>query len=97
MEVLTGIAGVVITPLLSYIIWLLKETQRKDNLNDKAIKCLLRVEMKRLRDEYVGKQYVTRDEYLDFNEIYKVYVDKKGNGLGTKLHADVEKLDVKES
>ena len=46
--------------------------------------------------QYIERGWVTRDEYESMLELYKPYVKLGGNGSGTKIMKEVEKLPIRE-
>lgn len=96
MEILVSWGAVIlsaITALISANIQ--KKINRKSN-TDQALMVLLRGELKRNHDEYIKERSISRDEYSDYASMYEIYHNMGGNGLGTKLYEDVNKLDIKE-
>lgn len=45
---------------------------------------------------YIERGWVTRDEYESMLELYKPYVKLGGNGSGTKIMKEIEKLPIRE-
>lgn len=45
--------------------------------------------------QYIDRGWVTQDEYETLCELYKPYVKLGGNGSGTKIMKEVEKLPIK--
>ena len=46
--------------------------------------------------QYIERGWITRDEYETLQELYKPYIKLGGNGSGTKIMHDVEKLPMKD-
>lgn len=46
--------------------------------------------------QYIERGWITRDEYETLQELYKPYVKLGGNGSGTKIMHDVEKLPMRD-
>lgn len=46
--------------------------------------------------QYIDRGYITRDEYETLQELYKPYKKLGGNGSGTKIMQEIEKLPLKE-
>lgn len=46
--------------------------------------------------QYIERGWITRDEYESMLELYKPYVKLGGNGSGTKIMHDLEKLPMHE-
>lgn len=47
--------------------------------------------------QYIDRGYITRDEYDTLQELYKPYKKLGGNGSGTKIMNEIEKLPLKEA
>ena len=45
---------------------------------------------------YIERGWITRDEYDTMQELYKPYVKLGGNGSGTKIMKELEKLPIRE-
>jgi len=45
--------------------------------------------------QYIERGWITQDEYDTLCELYKPYVTLGGNGSGTKIMKEVEKLPIK--
>lgn len=46
--------------------------------------------------QYIGRGWITRDEYETLQELYKPYIKLGGNGSGTKIMNEIERLPIKE-
>lgn len=46
--------------------------------------------------QYIERGWITRDEYDTMQELYKPYVKLGGNGSGTKIMKELEKLPIRE-
>lgn len=47
--------------------------------------------------QYIDRGYITRDEYETLQGLYKSYKKLGGNGSGTKIMQEIEKLPLKEA
>ena len=54
-QILVAILTVVVTPLMGYIVWLLKEQKKDRTAQEKGIMLLLRVQLIEYHDKYVKK------------------------------------------
>lgn len=45
---------------------------------------------------YIERGWITRDEYETMQELYKPYVKLGGNGSGTKIMNEIEKLPIRD-
>lgn len=46
---------------------------------------------------YIERGWITRDEYETMQELYKPYVKLGGNGSGTKIMNEIEKLPIRDN
>ena len=46
--------------------------------------------------QYIERGWITKDEYDTLQDLYKPYKKLGGNGSGTKIMNEVEKLPLKE-
>lgn len=46
--------------------------------------------------QYIDRGWITKDEYDTMQDLYKPYKKLGGNGSGTKIMAEIEKLPLKE-
>lgn len=47
--------------------------------------------------QYIERGWLTKDEYETMQDLYKPYVKLGGNGSGTKIMKEIEKLPIRES
>lgn len=46
--------------------------------------------------QYIERGWITRDEYETMQGLYKPYIKLGGNGSGTKIMNEIERLPIKE-
>ena len=46
--------------------------------------------------QYIERGWITRDEYETMQDLYKPYVKLGGNGSGTKIMKELEKLPIRD-
>ena len=46
--------------------------------------------------QFLERGWITKDEYDTMQELYKPYVKLGGNGSGTKIMKEIEKLPIRE-
>lgn len=54
---------------------------------------LMRRELRELHDQHMEAGKISPEALGDFNEIYEIYHELGGNGIGTVWKNDVEKLE----
>lgn len=46
--------------------------------------------------QYIERGWITRDEYETLQDLYKPYVKLGGNGSGTRIMHEIEKLPIRD-
>ena len=46
--------------------------------------------------QYIERGWITRDEYETMQDLYKPYIKLGGNGSGTKIMKELEKLPIRD-
>lgn len=85
---------IVLTSILGYVVWLLKEQKKERDANSKGTMLLLRVQLIEYHDKYVELKEIPADVYEHFNEMYEAYKDLGGNGMVTKMHSEIQELHL---
>ena len=86
---------IVLTSLLGYVVWLLKEQKRERNANAKGTILLLRVQLIEYHDKYMKLKEIPSYAYDNFVEMYEAYHDLGGNGMVTKMYNEIKELHLK--
>lgn len=95
MEIVANIAIAVITPLLGYIVWLLKNQKKDRDANSQGTMMLLRVQLIEYHDKYMKLGEIPSYAYENFCEMYNAYHALGGNGMVTKMKREIEELHLK--
>ena len=95
-QVLVAILTVVVTPLMGYIVWLLKEQKKDRSAQEKGIMLLLRVQLIEYHDKYMRKGKIPTYAYDNFEDIYECYHELGGNSMADKMHAEINKLNLQQ-
>lgn len=82
----------------------MKEKQEKEKeINDarneaqaEGTMLMLRYMMQRYHTEYMLQEFVTTEQYRNFEEIYNVYHSLKGNGTATKWFDEIKELEIRD-
>ena len=85
---------IVLTSVLGYVVWLLKEQKRERDANSKGTMLLLRVQLIEYHDKYVELGEIPSYAYENFNEMYEAYHNLGGNGMVTKMHNEIQELHL---
>lgn len=95
MEIVANIAIAVITPILGYIVWLLKNQKKDRDANSQGTMMLLRVQLIEYHDKYMKLGEIPSYAYENFCEMYNAYHALGGNGMVTKMKREIEELHLK--
>lgn len=95
MGIVANIAIAVITPLLGYIVWLLKNQKKDRDANSQGTMMLLRVQLIEYHDKYMKLGEIPSYAYENFCEMYSAYHALGGNGMVTKMKQEIEELHLK--
>ena len=85
---------IVLTSVLGYVVWLLKEQKKERDANSKGTMLLLRVQLIEYHDKYVELGEIPSYAYENFNEMYEAYHNLGGNGMVTKMHNEIQELHL---
>lgn len=95
MGIVANIAIAVITPILGYIVWLLKNQKKDRDANSQGTMMLLRVQLIEYHDKYMKLGEIPSYAYENFCEMYSAYHALGGNGMVTKMKQEIEELHLK--
>lgn len=86
---------VVLTSVLSYIVWLLQNQKRDRDANSRGTMLMLRAKLIEYHGEWKKRGYVTRHGLENFLEMYEAYHELGGNGMVTHLLDEVCELPIR--
>ena len=86
---------IVLTALMGYIVWLLKNQKKDRDANSKGTMLLLRVQLIEYHDKYMEIGDIPSYAYQNFLEMYDAYHALGGNGMITKMKNEIEELHLK--
>lgn len=95
MQTYTIALPIVLTALLGYIVWLLKEQKRDRDANSKGTMLLLRVQLIEYHAKYTAIGEIPSYAYQNFTEMYEAYHELGGNSMVTKMKEEIEELHLK--
>lgn len=87
---------IILTSVLGYVVWLLKQQKKDRDANGKGTMLLLRVQLIEYHQEWTARGYITKHGLENFIEMYEAYHELGGNGMVTHLKEEVEKLQIKD-
>lgn len=86
---------VVLSAVLGYIVWLLKNQKKDRDANGKGTMLLLRVQLIEYHDKYMSLGEIPSYAYENFCEMYEAYHALGGNGMITKMYEEIQELHLK--
>ena len=95
MQTYTAALPIILTALMGYIVWLLKNQKKDRDANGKGTMLLLRVQLIEYHDRYMAKGDIPSYAYENFMEMYDTYHELGGNGMVTKMKHEIEELHLK--
>lgn len=95
MQTYTIALPIVLTALMGYIVFLLKNQKKDRDANSKGTMLLLRVQLIEYHAEWKARSYVTKHGLQNFLEMYDAYHALGGNGMVTELLNEVKELPIK--
>lgn len=81
--------------LLGYIVWLLKNQNKKRDANGRGTMLLLRVQLIEYHDKYMEQGHIPSYAYENFCEMYEAYHALGGNGMITKMYQEMQELHIR--
>ena len=85
---------IILTSVLGYVVWMLKEQKKDRDANSKGTMLLLRVQLIEYHDKYVALGEIPSYAYDNFDEMYKAYHALGGNGMVTKMYDEIKSLHL---
>lgn len=95
MQTYTVALPIVLTALMGYIVWLLKNQKKDRDANSKGTMLLLRVQLIEYHDRYMKQGDIPSYAYENFMEMYAAYHALGGNGMITKMKQEIDELHLK--
>lgn len=92
----TIVLPIIVTALMGYVVWLLKNQKKDRDANSKGTMLLLRVQLIEYHDKYMRLGSITSYAYDNFCEMYNAYHKLGGNGMITKMMHEIEELHLRE-
>ena len=88
----TIVLPIIVTALMGYVVWLLKNQKKDRDANSKGTMLLLRVQLIEYHDKYMMLGDIPSYAYENFMEMYDAYHALGGNGMITKMMHEIEEL-----
>lgn len=81
--------------ILSYIVWLLKQSKKERDANAEGTKALLMIKLIEYHDKYCKLGYIPMYVHNNAGILYDAYHNLGGNGTITKMKKEMDELDIK--
>ena len=85
---------IILTSILGYVVWLLKQQKKDRDANSKGTMLLLRVQLIEYHDKYMKLGEMPSYAYQNFCEMYDAYHELGGNGMVTKMKNEIEEIHL---
>lgn len=95
MQAYSVVLPTVLSTVLGYIVWLLKQQKKDRDANSKGTMLMLRAKLIEYHKEWTERNYITKHGLQNFIEMYEAYHELGGNGMVTHLLEEVEGLQIK--
>lgn len=92
----TIVLPIIVTALMGYVVWLLKNQKKDRDANSKGTMLLLRVQLIEYHSKYTQLGNIPSYAYQNFCEMYEAYHELGGNGMVTKMKQEIEELHLKQ-
>lgn len=87
---------IILTSLMGYIVWLLKEQKEDRDANAKGTKMLLMIKLIEYHDKYMTIGSIPSQAYSNFHKMYQCYKEMgDGNPSIEKMKQEIEELNLK--
>ena len=96
IQTYTTALPIILTALMGYIVWLLKNQKKDRDANSNGTKMLLRVQLIDYHDKYMAKGEIPSYAYENFCEMYEAYHALGGNSMVTKMYDEIQDLHLKQ-
>lgn len=87
---------IILTALMGYVVWLLKNQKKDRDANSKGTMLLLRVQLIEYHAKYIQLGEIPSYAYENFCEMYEAYHELGGNGMVTKMKQEIDELRLKQ-
>ncbi len=87
---------IILTALMGYVVWLLKNQKKDRDANSKGTMLLLRVQLIEYHAKYMQLGEIPSYAYENFCEMYEAYHELGGNGMVTKMKQEIDELRLKQ-
>ena len=94
IETYTTALPIVLTALMGYVVWILKNQKKDRDANSRGTMMLLRLKIIEYHDKYMALGEIPSYAYANFCEMYETYRCLGGNGVATKMYEEIRELHL---
>lgn len=94
-EILFTTYTIALPALMSYIVWLLQQQNKKRDAQSNGLMLLLRVKLIEYHDKYCEIGKVPAHVYQNFSDMHEAYKALGGNGMITKMKEEFDELEIR--
>lgn len=87
---------IILTALMGYVVWVLKNQKKDRDANSKGTMLLLRVQLIEYHAKYMQLGEIPSYAYENFCEMHEAYHELGGNGMVTKMKQEIDELHLKQ-
>lgn len=95
IEIINSILTVILTAVMGYVVWLLKQHVENKSLFRDALKVVLRELIELKYDMFLDREDLTKEEFGDFENLCNVYFKLHGNGSGQRMYEEIKKKTIR--
>lgn len=95
MDIVSNIINIVLTALMGYVVFMLQKHTDSKSLYKQALRVLLREDIESRYEKYRTREYLSREEFSDFNEMCEVYFALNGNGTGKRMYEEIKQKPIR--
>lgn len=81
--------------VLSYIVWLLKQSKRERDANAEGTRALLMIQLIEYHDKYCPLGYIPMYAHNNVEILYDAYHKLRGNGTVTIMKNEIDELEIR--
>ena len=92
MKTILTVVGFVVTGFLGYLVAKIKEYKSKDNMQQDALKCLLRSSITKIYYQYIPLGHIPQYERENVTYLYNQYKTMGGNSFVDSIYPEIINL-----
>lgn len=93
-EILLNTYMIALPTMLSYIVWLLKQSSKKRDANNRGTMLLIKIQIIEYHDKYFNLKYIPSYVLQNVLELYDVYKTWDSNGVVKQMVEEIKELEI---